>query len=111
MEGEREGPGRGEVMLVYEVNLYIPKVHLRECKLPIMRKTNKKVRMENSTRWCDLSHYFLIEPLHRVSASSLCCIAASFIASFSVHIYLLKKKGKEKKKETHTTRLPSVCYC
>lgn len=29
-------------MLVYEVNLYIPKVHLRECKLPIMRKTKKK---------------------------------------------------------------------
>lgn len=57
--------------------------------------------MENSTRWCDLSHYFLIEPLHRVSASSLCCIAASFIASFSVHIYLLKK-GKGKKKKKHT---------
>lgn len=71
------------MMVVDECNLYIPKVHLREQNLPIMRKTTNTARVENPTWWCNPPHYFFIEPLCQVSASSLCFVAASFIANSS----------------------------
>lgn len=97
------------MMAVDECNLYIPKAHLRERKLPILRKTIKIVWVENPTWCCDPSHYFLIEPLCRATASSLCFIAAPFIANFSqLYIYLLKKGKKTPRNSTYLLLLVTL---